>query len=252
MRKLLLVLVFFSFVFAKDNFIYESYQPSEIEKRLESIEKQLKILREYVSVSKAGKVVIKKSDASNSALKNDIGSLQRAVGSLRKDVSNLQNSQGATSSKILSKKMTELEGKIANLETPKTSNGVKSSEHDSMRIDILDEKISNLEKKMNRLQIDVGSASTSLNVDGLLKNPLIEYTLIGLAFVILLIFAMVISAMSRAKEAISRANRVADAIAKSSRKKEEPQSSQGNKPKNPQEPNKEISQNKSAETKKEN
>lgn len=215
MRKLLLILALVSFVFAKDNFIHESYAPGKIEKRLAAIEKELRLLRKYVYLNKDGQVVVKKSavEAKNIS-SSEIKDLKRSIVSINKELKRLKSAKSTRVDKTLKSKIEVLERKMTKLEKKPVN-----SSHDSMRIDILDDKISNLEKKLNRLIVNI--ESDAAKDDGVLGSAKLEYILIGVGVIVLLLLVMVLTAMTRSKEAIRKANKVADVLAKSARRQEE-------------------------------
>ncbi len=58
MRFALLVLALFAFVFAKDNFVYQSYSAQEIEKRLLDVEEKIKMLKKEVDQNSGAQGVL--------------------------------------------------------------------------------------------------------------------------------------------------------------------------------------------------
>lgn len=219
MRLIGILLTLTITLLARDNFIFESYKPGEVETKINKLEKEIYTLKKHImklEKSKKQKPVKTKVETKTIIVdkdtKENIKNLKVIIWNLQQKVKKLSSSKNGSihkglmaSNKELKKKITALEKKIARMTSVKSK---KSSNHDSMRIDILDDKISQLERSISMIQNKPKTSPTAMSMASLgtigfdFKDQVTQYFLLVIAAVFILLFAMASIAMSRSKDAL--------------------------------------------------
>lgn len=227
MKILPIILLFTVSLLARDNFILEYGKSSEIQDKISKLERDVARLKKQIAFIKrveqteakplkesaeekalAPAVIAVPVAAPTSMDSEALNSLKISVWNLQKDVKKLQkksnkkvvsdSSKLIAANKMLATKVARLEKEVKNFRGMKAP---VASNHDSMRIDILDEKISGVEREMKMLGENSGSSMQM--VAGLnFKDRLTQYFLILVGVVLLLLFAMAAIAMGRSKDAL--------------------------------------------------
>lgn len=266
MRATLIVLLVVYSLMAKDNFVFPSYHPKVIDKRLKTIEKELHILKSNVKKTTITRSyerkITKKTHSQDLQIKElqrrlnsaqasmkrqarDIRSLSKKIAkqakaktkiirstsktvavlsktdkrrlrSLEKKLSSTQNEIGAINKhlKDLSDtKMMPITAPTNNKEEGQQEASTQDLFKENVRVEMLEQKIATLEKKLERTIIDQESNAPYL--DALMLDPKIKYGLFGIIFAIMLSFIFSFVALGRAKNAISKTNRLSEIVSRS-------------------------------------
>ncbi len=202
-------------LFARDNFIYESYKPGEVEAKISGLQKDIGLIKKQLMIIQKNQQQIKEKEIIKTKqiivdndTKNAIKDLKVVVWNLQKKINNVKegtvpaisgNTDLTEINKELFTKVTKLEKRIDTLKTPKPENMA----HDSMRIDILDDKIRDLERAIAMIDSNGGGVASIPNPIGLnFKDKVTQYFLLIVGAVFLLLFAMAAIAMGRSKDAL--------------------------------------------------